>query len=84
MDPLVGLSLNHVILLHKKFLPFDWLRAEVFQLNLKYLRVKITVTMVTPNQQISRRTSYTIIAERFLDLKSGDSRTKRKFGKPKY
>ena len=24
------------------------------------------------------------MAERFLDLKSGDSRTKRKFGKPKY
>ena len=24
------------------------------------------------------------MAERFLDFKSGDSRTKRKFGKPKY
>ena len=24
------------------------------------------------------------MAERFLDLKSGDSRTKRKLGKPKY
>ena len=33
-------------------LPFDWLRAEVFQLNLKYLHVKITVTMVTQNHQI--------------------------------
>ena len=36
---------NHVnifILLHEKFLQFDWLRAVVFQLNLKYLRVKIT------------------------------------------
>ena len=31
-----------VILLHEKFLQFDWLRAVVFQLNLKYLRVKIT------------------------------------------
>ena len=30
------------ILLHEKFLQFDWLRAVVFQLNLKYLRVKIT------------------------------------------
>ena len=30
------------ILLHEKFLPFDWLRAMVFQLNLKYLHVKIT------------------------------------------
>ena len=27
------------ILLPEKFLPFDWLRAEVFQLNLKYLHV---------------------------------------------
>ena len=31
-----------VILLHEKFLQFDWLSAVVFQLNLKYLRVKIT------------------------------------------
>ena len=30
------------ILLHEKFLLFDRLRAEVFQLNLKYLHVKIT------------------------------------------
>ena len=30
------------ILLHEKFLKFDWLRAVVFQLNLKYLHVKIT------------------------------------------
>ena len=30
------------ILLHEKFLQFDWLRAAVFQLNLKYLHVKIT------------------------------------------
>ena len=28
--------------LHEKFLQFDWLRAVVFQLNLKYLHVKIT------------------------------------------
>ena len=41
-----------VILLPEKFLPFDWLRAEVLQLNLKYLHVKITVTMVTQNHQI--------------------------------
>ena len=38
-----------IILLPEKFLPFDWLRAYVFQLNLKYLRVKIIVTMVTQN-----------------------------------
>ena len=29
------------ILLHEKFLQFDWLRAVVFELNLKYLHVKI-------------------------------------------
>ena len=34
--------ISAVILLHEKFLQFDWLRAVVFQLNLKYLRVKIT------------------------------------------
>ena len=27
---------------HEKFLLFDWLRAVVFQLDLKYLHVKIT------------------------------------------
>ena len=32
----------HVMLLHEKFLQFDWLRAAGFQLNLKYLYVKIT------------------------------------------
>ena len=40
------------ILLPEKFLLFDRLRTEVFQLNLKYLHVKITVTMVTQNHQI--------------------------------
>ena len=34
--------LREIILLHQKFLQFDWLRAVVFQLNLKYLHVKIT------------------------------------------
>ena len=29
------------IILHKKFLQFDWLRAVVFQINSKYLHVKI-------------------------------------------
>jgi len=28
------------ILLHEKFLQFDWLRAVVVQLNLKYLHAK--------------------------------------------
>ena len=36
------MCINVVILLHEKFLQFDWLRAVVFQLNLKYLNVKIT------------------------------------------
>ena len=40
------------ILLPEKFLQFDWLRADVFQLNLKYLHVQITVTLVTQNHQI--------------------------------
>ena len=35
-------SIYQVIPLHEKFLQFDWLRAGVFQLNLKYLHVKIT------------------------------------------
>ena len=34
-----------VIILQEKFLQFDWLRAVVFQLNLKYLHVKITNLM---------------------------------------
>ena len=34
--------ISFIILLHEKFLQFDWLRAVVFQLNLKYLHVKIT------------------------------------------
>ena len=36
------LIISYFILLHEKFLQFDWIRAVVFQLNLKYLRVKIT------------------------------------------
>ena len=32
-------ELSKIILLHEKFLQFDWLRAVVFQLNLKYLLV---------------------------------------------
>ena len=31
-----------IILLHEKFLQFDWLREVVFQYNLKYFHVKIT------------------------------------------
>ena len=36
------LTVNMFILLHEKFLQFDWLGVVVFQLNLKYLHVKIT------------------------------------------
>ena len=32
----------YFILLHEKFLQFAWLRTVVFQVNLKYLHVKIT------------------------------------------
>ena len=35
-------SISYIILLHEKFRQFDLLRAVVFQLNLKYLHVKIT------------------------------------------
>ena len=36
---------SNIILLHEKFLQFDWLRAVVFKLNLKYLHVKITTLL---------------------------------------
>ena len=35
------LTSSFFILLHEKFLQFDWLKAVLFQLNLKYLHVKI-------------------------------------------
>ena len=37
-----NLRVTRFILLHQKFLQCDWLRAVVFQRNLKYLDVKIT------------------------------------------
>ena len=37
-----GQNIIPFIPLHVKFLQFDWLRVVVFQLNLKYLDVKIT------------------------------------------
>ena len=36
------ITIRAVILLDEKFLQVDWLRAVVFQVNLKYLHVKIT------------------------------------------
>ena len=35
-------ALLQALYYNRKFLQFDWLRAVVFQLNLKYLHVKIT------------------------------------------
>ena len=40
--PIITIIIIIVILLHEKFLQFDWLRAVVFQINLKYLHVKST------------------------------------------
>ena len=37
--------ITSVIPLHEKFLQSDWLREVVFQLNLKYLHVKITTLL---------------------------------------
>ena len=37
-----NIGITAIILLDEKFLQFDWLRAVVFQVNLKYLHVKIT------------------------------------------
>jgi len=54
-----------IILLPEKFLRFDLLRADVFQLNLKHLHVKITVTMVTQNRQIMSSHELRKMAERF-------------------
>ena len=56
-------AVSNSILLPEKFLQFDWLRAEVFQLN-----VKITVTMVTKITKYSRRATYEKMAERFPDF----------------
>ena len=35
-------AIKNIILPQEKFLQFDWLRAVVFELTLKYLHVKIT------------------------------------------
>ena len=35
-------NITPFIPLPEKFLQFDWLRADVYQLNLKYLHVKIS------------------------------------------
>ena len=41
-NPLDFHRYNYIHTYYHKFLQFDWLRAVVFQLNLKYLYVKIT------------------------------------------
>ena len=40
VDTVLG-GITYFILLHEKLLQFDWLRAVVFRLNLKYVHVKI-------------------------------------------
>ena len=42
MEALLYNWITFIILVHEKSLQFDWLRAVVFQLNLKYRHVKIT------------------------------------------
>ena len=50
------MAITAILLLHEKFLQFNWLRAVVFQLNLKYVHVKITnplgVVVLTNNSRI--------------------------------
>ena len=60
------------ILLPKKFLQFHWPRVEVFQLNLKYLHVNITVTMVTKITKINNLIARVMkkMAERFPDFEN--------------
>ena len=68
------------MLLHEEFLQFDWLRAIVFQLNLKYLHVKITVSILTKITRKFKNNGGKI--SRFSS--SRDSRTEAKFIKPKH
>ena len=53
--------ISYVYLLNEKFLQFDWLTAVVFQLNLKYLHVKITnllwVVVFSNNSMIGKTIS---------------------------
>ena len=70
-------GITHFILLPEKFLSFDWLRAEIFQLNYSYYG-----NPKSPNNLVARVTQKW--RKDFEILKSGDLRTKRKFGKPKY
>ena len=53
-----GANVTVIILLQQKFLQFDWFIAVVFQLNLKYLHVKITnplwVVVETNNSMICK------------------------------
>ena len=46
------IKVKDFILLHEKFLQFDWLRAVVFQLNLKYLHVKNYIPFAGNNSMI--------------------------------
>ena len=47
--------ITRFILKHEKLLQFDWLRAVVFQLNLKYLHVKSTnLFILLPGSSINK------------------------------
>ena len=48
-----GTVFPRIILLHEKFLQFDWLRGVVFQRKLKYLHVKITNLLTVVVQTIN-------------------------------
>ena len=42
LQPAAVAFISRFIPIHEKFLQFDWLRSVVFQLNLKFVHVKIT------------------------------------------
>ena len=84
--PFSFLCIKAIILLPEKFLQFHCLRVDVFQLNLKYLHCTCKNYSYygypkSPNNLVAR------VAQKsqkdFQILKSGDSRTKRKFWETK-
>ena len=49
-------DISTFILLHEKLLQFDWLRAVVFQLNLKYLQNSLK--FLNTSKEVVKSTSY--------------------------
>ena len=82
MEKYKKVQITSIILLPEKFLPFDWLRAEVFQLNMKYVFICKNYSYYgnpkSPDNLVARVTQKW--RKDFKILKSIDSRTKRKFG----